>query len=87
MQPVDRPRALAIEDKIHWVRDVTFREDASQIKTAARPRVMATLRNLAIGLIRQAGHTKIAAAIRKIHNDPCLLFTILGLRRCPENAA
>jgi len=77
----------AIENKIHWVRDVTFREDASQIKTAARPRVMATLRNLAIGLLRQAGHTKIAATIRKIHNDPRLLFTILGLRRCPENVA
>ncbi|MGH3930264.1 MAG: ISAs1 family transposase [Pseudonocardiaceae bacterium] len=77
----------AIENKIHWVRDVTFREDASQIKTAARPRIMATLRNLAIGLIRQAGHTKIAATIRKIHNDPGLLFTILGLRRCPEKVA
>ncbi|MGH3823553.1 MAG: ISAs1 family transposase [Pseudonocardiaceae bacterium] len=77
----------AIENKIHWVRDVTFRENASQIKTAARPRIMATLRNLAIGLIRQAGHTKIAATIRKIHNDPRLLFAILGLRRCPENAA
>jgi predicted transposase YbfD/YdcC len=77
----------AIENKIHWVRDVTFREDASQIKTAARPRVMATLRNLAIGLTRQAGHTKIAATIRKIHNNPHLLFTLLGLHRRPETTS
>ncbi len=38
---------------------------------------MATLRNLAIGLIRQAGYTRIAATIRKIRNNPHLLFTIL----------
>ena len=36
-------RHWSIENKIHWVRDVTFREDASQIKTGSRPRIMATL--------------------------------------------
>jgi len=41
---------------------------------------MATLRNLAIGLIRQAGYTKIAAAIRKIKHDPALLIAVLGLQ-------
>jgi hypothetical protein len=70
----------SIENKIHWVRDVTFREDASQVKTGSHPRIMATLRNLAIGLIRQAGYTKIAATIRKIRNDPHLLLSILGLQ-------
>jgi hypothetical protein len=40
---------------------------------------MATLRNLAIGLIRQAGYTKIAATIRKIKHDTVLLIAILGL--------
>ncbi len=69
----------AIENKIHWVRDVTFREDASRLRTASRPRIMVTLRNLAIGLIRQAGHTKIAATIRKIKHHPRLLLAILGL--------
>jgi len=69
----------SIENKIHWVRDVTFSEDASQIRTGSRPRVMATLRNLAIGLIRQAGHTKIAATLRRIRNNPHLLLPILGL--------
>ncbi|MDQ4032259.1 MAG: ISAs1 family transposase [Actinomycetota bacterium] len=75
----------SIENKIHWVRDVTFREDASQVKTASRPRIMATPRNLVIGLIRQAGHTRIAATIRKTKNSPPLLRTILGLDTSPQN--
>ena len=77
----------AIENKVHWVRDVTFREDISQVRTGSRPRIMATLRNLAIGLIRQAGHTKIAATIRRIRNDPHLLIAILGLQTGPETAS
>ena len=69
-----------IENKVHWVRDVTFREDSSRVRTGPRPRIMATLRNLAIGLIRQAGYTRIAATIRKIKHDIALLLTILGLK-------
>lgn len=68
-----------IENKVHWVRDVTFREDSSRVRTGSRPRIMATLRNLAIGLIRQAGHTRIAPVIRKIRHDTALLLAILGL--------
>jgi predicted transposase YbfD/YdcC len=69
----------SIENKIHWVRDVTFREDASRVRTDSRPRIMTTLRNLAIGLIRQAGHTRIAATIRKIRNSPHLIYALMGL--------
>ena len=69
----------AIENKIHWVRDVTFGEDASKVRTDSRPRIMATLRNLVIGLIRQAGYTKIAATIRKIKNNPHLIYALIGL--------
>ena len=69
-----------IENKVHWVRDVTFREDSSRVRTGPRPRIMATLRNLAIGLIRQAGYIKIAATIRKIRHDTALLLAILGLK-------
>ena len=61
------------------MRDVTYREDASRVRTGPRPRIMATLRNLAVGLIRQAGYTKIAATIRKIKYDLALLLAILGL--------
>ena len=49
------------------------------MRTGPRPRIMATLRNLAIGLIRQAGYTKIAATIRKVKHDSSLLLAVLGL--------
>ncbi len=73
-------RHWSIENKIHYVRDVTFREDASRVRTASRPRIMTTLRNLAIGLIRQAGYTRIAPVIRKIRYDSRLLLAILGIQ-------
>jgi predicted transposase YbfD/YdcC len=69
----------AIENKIHWVRDVTFSEDKSRVRTGSRPRVMTTLRHLVIGLIRQAGYTRIAATIRKIRNSPHLIYALMGL--------
>jgi predicted transposase YbfD/YdcC len=53
-----------IENGLHWVRDMTFGEDASRIRTGAAPQVMATLRNLAISLHRLAGATNLAAALR-----------------------
>jgi len=73
-------RHWRIENKIHYVRDVTYREDDSRVRTGTRPRIMTTLRNLAIGLIRQAGHARIAATIRKIRHSPALLLAILGLQ-------
>jgi predicted transposase YbfD/YdcC len=54
----------AIEDRLHWVRDMDYDEDRSQVRTASAPRVMATLRNLAITILRLAGHASIAAALR-----------------------
>jgi predicted transposase YbfD/YdcC len=49
-----------IEDRLHWVRDMDFDEDRSQIRTASAPQVMAALRNLAITILRLAGHASIA---------------------------
>lgn len=77
----------SIENKIHWVRDVTFREDSSRVRTDSRPRIMTTLRNLVIGLIRQAGHTRIAATIRKIRHDPHLIYALMGLPMTSQTAA
>jgi predicted transposase YbfD/YdcC len=53
-----------IEDRLHWVRDLDFDEDLSQVRTAAGPQIMASLRNLAITILRLAGHASIAAALR-----------------------
>ena len=54
----------AIETRLHWVRDVTYGEDNSQTRTRNGPQVMASIRNLAINLIRLSGATNIAASIR-----------------------
>jgi predicted transposase YbfD/YdcC len=54
----------AIEDRLHWVRDMDFDEDRSQVRTSSGPRIMAALRNLAITILRLAGTTRIAAALR-----------------------
>jgi predicted transposase YbfD/YdcC len=72
-------RHWGIENKVHWVRDVTFREDSSQVRTGSRPRILATLRNLNMGLIRQAGLKEIAATIRGTEGDNNLLLAILRL--------
>src|SRR5207247_10617441 len=58
-----------IENQLHWVRDVTYDEDRSQIRTGNAPTVMATLRNTAISLLRLAGWTNIAAALRHHARD------------------
>jgi predicted transposase YbfD/YdcC len=59
-----------IENKLHWVRDVTYQEDKSMVRTGNAPRVMATLRSLAISILRLDGHSNIAAANRHHARDP-----------------
>jgi predicted transposase YbfD/YdcC len=63
-------RHWVVEDRLHWVRDVTYGEDHSQVRTASGPRVMATLRNLAITILRLAGATSITAALRHHSRRP-----------------
>jgi len=66
------------ENRLHWVRDVTFDEDRSQVRTGNAPQVMATLPNTVISLLRLAGATSIAKALRHHARHPdqaiaCLL--------------
>ncbi len=69
-----------IENCLHWVRDVTFAEDASQIRTGSGPQVMATLRNVAISLIRLRLKTPgIARALRDMAARPHLALAMVGL--------
>ena len=63
-------RHWEIENKLHWVRDVTYQEDKSLVRTRNAPRVMASLRSLAISLLRLNGHANIAAANRHHARDP-----------------
>lgn len=59
-----------IENRLHWVRDVTFDEDRCQIRCGAAPQVCAALRNLGITLLRQSGASNIAAALRTFSARP-----------------
>lgn len=54
-----------IENRLHWVRDVSMGEDASQIRRGSAPQILGALRNLVLALIRAEGARNIAAAFRK----------------------
>jgi len=59
-----------IENRVHHVRDVTFREDLHQARTGTGPAVIATLRNTSIGYHRINGDTNIARATRRANRRP-----------------
>ena len=65
----------------HWIRDVTYNEDHSQIRVGTTARVMATLRNLAISAIRHAAGVtvNIAAATRQLARQPTTTLDLLGI--------
>jgi predicted transposase YbfD/YdcC len=56
-------------EALHWVRDVTFDEDRSQVRTSNGPQIMAALRNFVITALHLAGYTNIAAALRHHARD------------------
>jgi predicted transposase YbfD/YdcC len=56
-------------EALHWVRDVSFDEDRSQVRTGNGPQIMAAFRNLVITALRLAGYTNIAAALRHHARD------------------
>ena len=54
-----------IEDRLHWVRDVTMGEDQNRTRVGSGPQVLAALRNAAISHMRSLGSTNIAASLRR----------------------
>ena len=69
----------SIENGLHWVRDVTMREDHSKVRSGSAPRALAAMRNLAISVLRLAGATNIARALRSVSRRPASALTLLGL--------
>ncbi|MBA3438307.1 MAG: ISAs1 family transposase [Pyrinomonadaceae bacterium] len=69
----------SIENKSHWVRDVTFDEDRSRVRVGNIPQVMTTLRNTAIGLMRLMGESNIAAACRTFAAKPWTALAVIGV--------
>lgn len=70
-------------EAMHWIRDVTFDEDRSQVRCGHIAEVMAATRNLAIARLRLAGETNIAAACRRLAAQPWAALALIGIK--PEN--
>ncbi len=66
-------------ESLHWLRDTLYQEDKSQVRTRSGPRIMAALRNLAIGALRLAGRIDVTEATRWAGRFMDRPFTILGL--------
>jgi predicted transposase YbfD/YdcC len=69
----------SIENRSHYVRDVTLGEDASRVRKGSGPEVMAAIRNAAIGFLRFTGATNIAETIRRNASQVGQLFAKLGI--------
>jgi hypothetical protein len=79
-QVLDHNRAhWKIENCLHYVRDMTYDEDRSQVRRGQRPHAMATVRNVAISLLRLAGADSIAAATRYLGRQTERPLRLLGL--------
>jgi hypothetical protein len=71
-----------IENRLHYVRDVTMGEDANRTRTGSGPQVLAALRNAAIGQLRLMGSTNIAASLRR---NAARVKELLGVMRILTN--
>ena len=68
-----------IENRLHHVRDMAYDEDRSQVRRGRRPHAMASLRNIAISLLRLAGAENISAATRYLGRQVERPLRLLGL--------
>jgi predicted transposase YbfD/YdcC len=86
--PADLTAAIrghwGIENSSHYIRDVTFAEDASTVHAGNAPRTMATFRNLAIGTLKLLGADNIAKTTRAIRHEPERALAILGITNNPD---
>jgi hypothetical protein len=76
----------AIENELHYVRDVTLGEDASRIRSGVAPQAMAAMRNLLVAVLQRAGMTNRAAGVRHFAWHPGQAAQALGLP-CPSFVA
>ena len=68
-----------IENRFHYVKDVTMGEDKSTLHCANGPKIMAALRNTALSLLRHAGFSSIAARMRYHSSHPQAALQVLSL--------
>lgn len=68
-----------IENRVHYIRDVTFGEDAGHAFRGNTPQVLAALRNGVLNLLRLRGWTRIADALRHYAAHPTRALTLIGV--------
>jgi predicted transposase YbfD/YdcC len=76
----------AIENQLHYVRDVTLGEDASRIRSGRAPQAMAAIRNLVVAVLHRHAMTNRAAGLRHFAWHPDQAAQALGLT-CPARLA
>jgi hypothetical protein len=59
-----------IENRLHWVRDLSLGEDACRVRTGAAPQVLSGLRNTVLYVLRATGLVRIAEALRHLAARP-----------------
>ena len=73
-----------IENGLHYVRDVSFDEDHSTVRSGAAPQTLAACRNLAIALLRRSGLSSIAAGLRTFAGRPHLAIRHIASAGLPS---
>jgi hypothetical protein len=68
-----------IENRLHWVRDVVFGEDACRAKVGHSPQNLAALRNAGLSLLRSQGISEILSTLRHYTMRPLDLMKLLGI--------
>jgi predicted transposase YbfD/YdcC len=68
----------SIENGSHYVRDISFGEDRSRLRTGNAPQILAALRNLAITLIHRYGSCQIKATRRHFASCPHEALALLS---------
>jgi hypothetical protein len=74
-----------IENRLHYVRDVSFGEDRSRLRTGQAPQILAAFRTLVITLIHRQGSTQIAASRRHFASHPCEALDLLLFRTAAQH--
>lgn len=67
----------SIENSLHWVKDVTLREDASKIRMGNAPQNISTIKNIGINIFRKHNYSNLAQAMRLVANDIDCLYNMI----------
>ena len=74
-------RHWGIENRLHYVRDVTLGEDACRVRSGSAPQALAALRNVAVHLLSRVRPGNLAAAIRHLLAKPRKAVALVSPKR------